>query len=570
MRLALFSNSTTEFLKDDLLIELQKFDQQTEILLSGFNQYIQMILTSSSELMDFSPDFVFFFLDYSDFFSEVMASPFNSIESNRSAIFKILEEHFSIVEIVRRRFPNAIILLNTCVLPSTTILTGMEYNSEYSISELEFHANQKIKAFALSSPSIKVFDSHRIANEIGYENWFDARFYYLAKSPWSKKAMQTIAKDFKKFIKAMSKAPKKCLVIDLDNTIWGGVLGEEGVYNIQIGMSGKGLIFYEFQLELRKLKKKGVMLAIASKNNYEDVIEVFEKNENLALQLDDFVSIKANWKDKAQNIAEMAQELNIGLDSIVFLDDNPVERELVRTFLPMVVVPEMPSDPIMFKDTLLDINYEFFMSHDLTKEDIFRTEMYLSERKRDEEREKFENLDDYLMMLDISVVIERKPEKYLNRIVQLVNKTNQFNLTTIRYSENELVEILKSPDWGLFTIEVNDKFGKNGVTGVLVIKGIGDPIVEIHLFILSCRVMSRKIENVFLSVVSEYLKAEGAKKIIGMFSPTKKNKPVAMLYKQFGFSLKETINGVEYWEFNLEEETIPKPDWIQTELIMDN
>ena len=569
MRLALFSNVTTEFLKIELLTEFQQFNIDIEILIPGFNQYIQMILTSKPELMSFSPEFIFFFLDYQTLFSDALSAPFNSVTFNQQIIFSKLEEHFDVVKMVREKFPNAIIILNTCVLPPKTLLMGMEFNSEFSFSELEFYANQKIKSFALSSPSIKVFDSQRIANEIGYHQWEDARFYYMANSRWSKTALQSIAKDFRKFTQAILTPPKKCLVIDLDNTIWGGVLGEEGVHNIQLGESGKGLVFLEFQQELRKLKHKGVMLAIASKNNYEDVVEVFQKNKSMALQLEDFVSIKANWEDKAKNIAEIAQELNIGLDSFVFLDDNPVERDLVKTLLPMVVVPEMPTDPILYKETLLDINYEYFMSHDLTQEDTLRTEMYLSQKKRETARGKYENLDDYLKILEISVVIEQNQEKYLTRIAQLVKKTNQFNLTTIRYTEDEILKMLHSNEWDIFTIEVNDKFGKNGIVGVMIVKGIGDTTAVINSFILSCRVMSRKIENVFLAEVSKYIKTQGTHTLIGLFSPTKKNKPVEQLYPQLGFLQTEVVEGVEYWEFDLEQHSIPFPDWIESKVILE-
>lgn len=340
---------------------------------------------------------------------------------------------------------------------------------------------------------------------------------------------------FEDRLREISLCRKKCLVLDLDNTLWGGVLGEDGIDGIKIGGDYPGKAFLYFQEGLLELAKRGVILTICSKNNERDVLDLWEKNPFVLLRKEHFSAWRINWRNKADNIRELSEELNIGLDSLVFVDDNPTERELVRQMLPMVEVPEFPKQPYMLPDFLISLSDRYFRVYSVTEEDRRKTEQYKANASRTQERKKFVDFDQYLQSLEIEMRIEPISSFNVSRIAQMTHKTNQFNLTTRRYSESDLMGF-SSEGWLIYCLSVKDRFGDNGITGAVLLRPI-DGGYEIDSFLLSCRILGKGIEEVFLSGILNILRNRGVKLVKASYIPTAKNMQVSGFYERTDFVL---------------------------------
>ena len=302
-------------------------------------------------------------------------------------------------------------------------------------------------------------------------------------------------------------APKKCIILDADNTLWGGVVGEEGLDGIELSEFYPGNVYKEFHRYLLRLRKKGVILAIVSKNNENDVLNTLKKHKDSLLKPKHISCYRINWLDKAKNIKEVAKELNIGLDAIVFIDDNPVEREWVKKTIPEVIVPDLPSSPIEYISSIESLEAFDFLQ--ISDEDKNRPKMYYQEKKRKEEKEKICNVDDFLKGLRMEASVENINEKNLKRVIQLLNKTNQFNLTVKRHNESELKKILNQDSIGL-TLRLKDKFGDSGLVALAIAYDESKKrnCWKIDSFLLSCRVLGRQVEDLLLSLVSELILAD--------------------------------------------------------------
>ena len=349
-----------------------------------------------------------------------------------------------------------------------------------------------------------------------------------------------ISKQLSRFINAILVPPKKCLVVDADNVLWGGIIGEDKLDGIKLGEDFPGNIYKSFHRYLLSLRKKGVLLTLASKNNKKDVLEVFSKHQDCILKKKHFSILEINWNDKASNIKEIAKKLNIGLNSIVFFDDNPAERELVKQKLPEVNVIEVDANPLTFEESIN--NSEFFDHVILTKDDRKRANMYEAENKRKKIAKKILNIDDYLISLKTKIKIGRINNSTIKRCTQLINKTNQFNLTLKRKSEMQIKNLISKDAIGLW-IRVSDKFGDNGLVGIiLAILDDKRKQCRIETFLLSCRVIGRGIEDIFLSeIIREVKKQKKYKKIIGEYYKGEKNEIVKDFYKKQCFK-KQTKN----------------------------
>lgn len=315
----------------------------------------------------------------------------------------------------------------------------------------------------------------------------------------------------------------------------GGVLGEDGIDGIKIGGDYPGKAFLYFQEGLLELAKRGVILTICSKNNERDVLDLWEKNPFVLLRKEHFSAWRINWRNKADNIRELSEELNIGLDSLVFVDDNPTERELVRQMLPMVEVPEFPKQPYMLPDFLISLSDRYFRVYSVTEEDRRKTEQYKANASRTQERKKFVDFDQYLQSLEIEMRIEPISSFNVSRIAQMTHKTNQFNLTTRRYSESDLMGF-SSEGWLIYCLSVKDRFGDNGITGAVLLRPI-DGGYEIDSFLLSCRILGKGIEEVFLSGILNILRNRGVKLVKASYIPTAKNMQVSGFYERTDFVL---------------------------------
>jgi FkbH-like protein len=327
---------------------------------------------------------------------------------------------------------------------------------------------------------------------------------------------------------------KKCVILDLDNTVWGGIIGDDGIENIQIGQLGIGKAFTEFQRWLKKLRQRGIILAVCSKNTESVAKEPFEKHPEMVLRLSDIAVFMANWDNKADNIRKIQKILNIGFDSMVFLDDNPFERNVVQRNLPQITVPELPEDPALYLDYLYSLNLFETVSH--SGEDVKRTEQYQKEAERTVFKESFTNEDDFLKNLDM--VSETKPfaSFTIPRVAQLSQRSNQFNLRTVRYTEEDMKRIAQSEKYLTLSFTLEDKFGDNGLICAIILEKTDSRTLFIDTWFMSCRVLKRGMESYVLNSIIDIAQKHGYDDIIGEYIPSPKNEIVRNHYKNLGFT----------------------------------
>jgi FkbH-like protein len=380
--------------------------------------------------------------------------------------------------------------------------------------------------------------------------------FYISKNRWSSFGIEHVSELYLDHLKAYKGIRKKCIVLDLDNTLWGGIIGQDGKESILLSNDGIGKSYYDFQNALLKLYRRGIILAVCSKNNVTDALEFMKEYPYMILRPEYFTAIKINWNNKDINIREIAQELNIGLDSLVFLDDSQFERELVATQLPEVSVPALPDDPSFYTEFLSELNY--FDFHTLSEEDLKRNKSYKDNLLRKKTEISYSNIEDYYRSLEMQVIIKSIDEFSLPRIVQLINKTNQFNLTSRRYTEAEIRNFAKDVRYRIMHISLDDRFGENGIIGV-VITIQKDTTVFIDTFLLSCRVIGRTVETAILSHLARKAKVMNNSFLVGEYNATAKNESCKEFYRMHKFIEKEN----NLWEFNLKEYEINCPDWIK-------
>lgn len=420
----------------------------------------------------------------------------------------------------------------------TVSFTDDDYQLQIAVSEY----NNALYLAETNYRNVKVIDITDFTRKYNIAELLDWKFYFISQMGMNPK----LNKDFKtwwnKKIDSINLKRKKCLILDLDNTLWGGVLGEDGIEGIKIGGDYPGKAFLYWQNALLQLSKNGVILTVCSKNNETDVLEAWERNPFIVLKKEHFATYRINWTDKVTNIKSLAEELNIGLDSFVFVDDNPTEREQVKQMLPMVSVPDFPEQPyelpIFFKQLVDD----YFKVYSITDEDRKKTEQYKQNAARVQAQNAFTDFDSFLKSLDIHIIIEAANEFNINRIAQMTQKTNQFNLTTRRYTDADIRRFIDA-GWKIWCISVADKFGDNGITGCAIINGN-----EIDSFLLSCRILGKGIEVAFCKKVCELLFSSGLKRLSAHYIPTAKNIQVKDFYEKCGFTcdVEKEDNSKEY------------------------
>lgn len=421
--------------------------------------------------------------------------------------------------------------------------------SDNSIKDAIEHVNGIARKIGEQKSNVRIVNFREFLQLFKPQEWINWKFYFLSQMIVS----PVIAGAFREWVKQklhdFSKPRKKCLVLDLDNTLWSGILGEDGISGIKMSGDYPGNAFLYFQEGLLMLAKSGVILTICSKNNEEDVRELWEKNPFIKIGPQQIAAYRINWNNKADNIRELAKELNIGLDSMVFVDDNPTERELVRQQLPMVAVPEFPQRPYELMNFYLKLVNEYFQTYRLTSEDFNKTEQYKANARRASEQARFTDLSDFIKSLDIHIDVIAANEFNVPRIAQMTQKTNQFNLTTHRYTEADINTFIENGDY-VYCISVRDKFGDNGITGAIIIKHDGDT-VDIDNLLLSCRILGKDIETAFVKSVLNKLFREGVIEVKATYIPTLKNGQVAEFYDRIGFELQSKENGVKIYQLSL-------------------
>src|SRR5437868_3522544 len=344
------------------------------------------------------------------------------------------------------------------------------------------------------------------------KNAYSPKLWYLSKNPYAPEVLKQAAAEIRAALRSIAGQARKLVVVDLDDTLWGGIVGDVGWENLRLGGHDYiGEAYADFQRALKALRNRGVLLAVASKNEESIALEAFRRHPEMILRPEDFSAWRINWNDKAANIAELAAELRLTLQSIVFIDDNPVERARVKEALPEVLVPDWPWDKTLFPSTLLEMNC--FDTPQLTDEDVARASMYSAEREREAAKRGVSSVDDWLVSLQTTLTVDELNGSNIARVVQLLNKTNQMNLTTRRFLEDELVEWAADRNRRVFAFRVADRFGDSGIAGVLSVALKGN-MAELSDFVLSCRVMGRKIENAMLAVAIQYCRGLQVNRLI--------------------------------------------------------
>jgi FkbH-like protein len=565
IRVALLSSCTMELLQKPFAVALEARGFSASFWIGGFGQFRQDILNLDSALYAHHPEMIVLYWDGSDLFQEVLENPFAfSADARRKLALDRASEVAALAETLAERLPESTVLLNTVAIDSLSTLVGLEYNSEYGLQDAANIYNAELSLLARRLHNVVIVDVASLAAGIGFENWRDSRMWYLARSRWSRQALHALADRYAATISARLGQSRKCVVVDLDNTLWGGVVGEDGLEGLRLGEDGIGRAYVEFQLELLNLYRKGVLLSICSKNNPDDALGVIRRHSAMRLREEHFAAVRINWEDKASNLRAIAEELNIGLDSLMFLDDNPAERAWIRQTAPEVLVPDWPADPAEYKTALLKLASQHFCTLAITAEDRQRGEVYQARAERRKLEDSASSLEDFYRTLQMRARIGVADAFTLPRIAQLTRKTNQFNLTTRRYSEAEIGTKCKDADWAVWWLDLSDRFGPHGLVGVLILKRRSPDTWLIDTFLLSCRVMSRTAENAFLAVVAREL---GAVKLIGEFRPTAKNLPVRDLYSRMGFLPLESGSDGEFWELDLANTSLKPPEWFEIDVV---
>jgi FkbH-like protein len=435
----------------------------------------------------------------------------------------------------------------------------LEAQSEHSQTDLIAALNRRVRTSAQSLSSIHVFDIDALAARFGRERFRDARKHLAMRVPFSADGFSALADEYLRFLVVRAGLTCKVVAVDLDNTLWGGVLGEDGAEGLQMGVEYPGSAYRAVQRELRHLARRGILLAVCSKNDAEDARRVLTSHSDMLLRPDEFATLQINWDDKAQNLRRIAAALNIGLDAIAFVDDNPVERAWVEAQLPEVRVVGLPDDPSGFADALR--RSPWFDRFSTSDDDRVRAAQYQSQRARTVAAAAADSPDAFLASLDMHASIADVRPLTLQRAAQLTQKTNQFNLTTRRYTDAELERRLSEPGIFARTIRVVDRFGDNGIVG-LVIGQVCGARAEIDTFLLSCRVIGRDVETALLADAAAEARTRGARVIAGRFLATAKNAPARSFFARHGFALAGGDDAESVWERDLTGGGLDPPPWI--------
>jgi FkbH-like protein len=528
VKIYVLRNFTIEGIDPYIKYKFLQSGLKADIIYGNYDSITQEIIDDSSLLYKNKTDLIVISLYLETYLSGTWRSNWDSID-----VFDGLKTIY--LELASKT--TATILINTFISPFYSnygVGGGAEFPSRFHETE---KLNQMIRDFVRDTgQQFVLIDWARFIRLIGESDSLDYRFWYMSKSPFKKKFLEAYASEITTVTRALMGKSKKCLVLDCDNTLWGGVVGEDGLHGIALDPhSYPGNVFFEFQQSVIELYERGVILALCSKNNERDVWDVFENHQYCRLTRDHFSATRINWEDKASNIRAIAQELNIGLDSFVFVDDSSMECGLVGSMLPEVTVLQVPAKLYTYAQLL---NRDgLFDSLASSKEDKSRSKMYRDESKRKTERYKFETIEQYLSSLSLSITVHQATLEEIPRISQLTQKTNQFNLTTRRYSEQQILSFINQPSWIVISLSVTDRFGAFGLTGVLI-ASISECTVYVNTYLLSCRVLGRNIEFAFFKSAAEIIHRRwNITNWRAEYIKTQKNKQVEVFLPALGFTI---------------------------------
>ena len=501
-----------------------------ELWVGDYDNYISEIMDDSSALYKFGPQAVL--LVPSEKQCKYPGKLIDPRAVQQAEARRVVD---SLLELVRKLHETAKVdvIMTNFMLPARHDLGAFRSGSLGSDWNFRKWVNLEL---GMNAPSfLHVCDLEFLANRLGGIRARDDRAWFESKQPCSAALLPTLAREVVHLVGMLRQAPKKVLALDLDNTLWGGVVADDGIEGIEIGdTSPRGEAFKAFQRYIATLKERGILLAVVSKNDHAKAVEVFEKHPEMVLRMDDFVSFKANWEPKSENLRQMAAELNLGLDSIVFVDDNPAEIDIVRQFVPEVETILLGPDPAEYVARLQDCRY--FEPQNITAEDADRTQLYQSETQRKALAATITDMDSYWESLQMVGEISEFTPLDVPRLAQLINKSNQFNLTTRRRTEADLLGLMKDPAYSCFFFRLTDRFGDHGLISIIITKQV-DKIMTVDTWLMSCRVLKRQVEEEVLNEIVRLAQKRGCSVIEGVYLPTAKNEMVRDFYSKMGFAL---------------------------------
>lgn len=541
LKVALLGDTTTSLLSQALRATGYDYQLDLTIQEADFDQIKRQVLDTSSELYTFDPQVVVIFQSSHKLLSaynKLAVEDYNKLAANELELIKTLYTS------IEGRLNAHFIYYNYTEINDAVFGNFASKHQSSFLFQLR-KLNYELMLFASQYSNFHICDMSSVQNRLGKASLFHPSIYINSEMVLSPDVLPEIAARTTDIIASITGKFKKCIILDLDNTLWGGIIGDDGVEKIQIGNLGIGKAFSEFQHWIKKLKNRGIILAVCSKNTEAVAKEPFEKHPDMVLRLDDISVFVANWENKADNIRHIQQILNIGFDSMVFIDDNPFERNLVKENIPELTVPEMPEDPSEYLEYLYALN--LFETISFSKEDLERTALYQTEAKRNILKQSMTNEGDFLKSLNMLSVVEPFNTYNIPRVAQLSQRSNQFNLRTVRYAEENLEAIAQDKTYMSFSFNLDDKFGSNGIICAVILKQEDKETAFIETWFMSCRVLKRGMEAFVLNTIAAAAKAQGYVRLKGEFIPTAKNGMVKNHYLDLGFE-----QSGNYWILNLE------------------
>ena len=545
-RLAVISNATVDFIVPALTATAARYGIALDCVAAGYDQAVQESLNPDSAINRCKPHGVLIALDWR---GVPLQLALGKAEVARATVNTVLA-HIQLIRNGIQQNSGATCIVQNLAAPPESLMGSLDRVLPGAQRNLIDSVNRGLAEAILDSGDV-LLDIAGLAETVGLADWFSPSEWNLAKLPFSQAYLPLYADHVCRTIAALRGKSRRCLVLDLDNTLWGGVIGDDGLKGIQIAQGdAAGEAYLTFQRYCLSLRERGVVLAVSSKNEDETARLPFREHPEMLLREEHFAVFQANWSDKATNIKSISEELALGLESLVFVDDNPFERELVRQALPQVAIPEMPADPALYARTLAAAGY--FELPAFSREDLSRAAYYDGNARRAALQKQVGDLNEYLASLDMEITFQPFNETGRARIAQLINKSNQFNLTTRRYTETEVAEMENDSTCFTMQVRLTDTFGDNGMISVIICKPTADGNWEIDTWLMSCRVLGRGVEKMVLRHMLEHASERGVAKLIGVYRPTDRNKLVEQHYGKLGFTeVEHRSDGTTVWELDV-------------------
>ena len=542
-RLAVLSNSTIDLIVPALVASAARRGVCLEIIAPSYDQVAQEAFTPDSKVNSSKPDAVLIALDYR---ALPLKPSLGDGEASTAAVQGAIGYLRSLCDAIKTN-TSAVCIFQTFAPPIESLFGNLDCALPGTLRSIVNSINGELRDFVIGSGNI-LLDVASLAETMGLASWHDPQQWNMAKFPFAEELIPLYADHVARVVAAIRGKSGKALILDLDNTVWGGVIGDDGLEGIKITQGdATGESHLAVQRLALELRNRGIVLAVCSKNTDEVARTPFEQHPEMLLKMEHIAVFQANWNDKATNIQAIADELSLGLDSLVFLDDNPAERALVRQLLPQVAVPELPEDPAYFSRTLAAGGY--FEAVTFVSEDLNRAGFYQDNARRASLQKQVGGVDAYLASLDMTITFQPFDATGRARIVQLINKSNQYNLTTRRYTEPEIAALEKDPEVFTLQVRLSDVFGDNGMISAVICRAPEPVRWEIDTWLMSCRVLGRKAEHAVLREILEHARAAGVEKLTGTYRPTERNALVVDHYAKLGFrKTVEDATGQTQWE----------------------